>query len=274
MMSRSAGSERHGSQLTDCARPVHLTPLDSRISRHVGGWHSPALGQHMPVVSYGSHGRPLLLFPTAAADFLENERFFLVKSVEPFLLHGRVRLFSIDSINRQAWMDHALGVEEQARRQALYMQYLEEELVPHIRRMCGDDRLRVGTAGASFGAFHAANALFRRPDLFDTTIAMSGFYDLAPDYLRGHSDDNTYYNNPVWYLPGLSGEYLNLLRHRARIIIVSGQGAYEAPDASRRLSEILGRKGIPHVLDLWGHDVNHDWPWWRKMLPYYVDNLY
>ena len=64
------------------------------------------------------------------------------------------------------------------------------------------------------------------------------------------------------------------VRHRTKIVIVTGQGAYEAPDESRRLSEILHRKGIPHVLDLWGHDVNHDWPWWREMLPYHADRLY
>jgi esterase/lipase superfamily enzyme len=226
----------------------------------------------MPIVSYGHAGRPLLLFPTAAADYLENERFYLVKSVEPFLASGRIRLFSIDSCNRWAWMDTSLTVREQARRQALYSDYVENEVVPYIRGACGDQA--IGTTGASFGAFHAANALFRRPDLFDTVVAMSGFYDLAPDYLQGYSDDNSYYNNPLWYLPGLDEDYLTLLRTRARIIIVSGQGAYEAPDASRRLSEILSKKSIPHVLDLWGHDVNHDWPWWRKMLPHYVDNLY
>lgn len=26
-------------------------------------------------------------------------------------------------------------------------------------------------------------------------------------------------------------------------------------------------------LDMWGHDVDHDWPWWRKMLPYYLESL-
>lgn len=253
---------------------MDLSPLDSRIPRRVDGWRSPALHVHMPIVAYGDRGRPLLLFPTAAADFLENERFFLVKSVEPFLLQGRIRLFSIDSINRHAWMDGALPVAEQARRQALFMTYVEDEVVPHMQRVCGDAERRIGTTGASFGAFHAANSLFRRPDLFDTVIGMSGFYDLAQDYLRGYSDDNCYYNNPAWYLPGLTGRALDLLRARCRIIMVSGQGAHESPDASRRMSEILSRKGIAHVLDLWGHDVNHDWPWWRKMLPYYVDNLY
>jgi len=36
---------------------------------------------------------------------------------------------------------------------------------------------------------------------------------------------------------------------------------------------VLAAKQIPHTLDLWGHDVNHDWPWWRKMLPHYIDKL-
>ncbi len=252
---------------------MDLGPLNPATPRRLDGWHSPVLGLDMPIASYGDRGRPLLLFPTAAADHLENERFHLVKSVEPFIAAGRIRLFSIDSCNRWTWMDPSLPVPEQARRQAAYSRYIEEEVVAYVRRLCRSEE-GIGAAGASFGAFHAANAAFRRPDLFDTLIGMSGFYDLAFDYLRGYSDDNCYYNNPVWYLPGLVGEYLDALRKRCRIIIVTGQGAYEAPGESKRLAEILSRKGVPHVLDLWGHDVNHDWPWWRKMLPHYVENLY
>lgn len=248
--------------------------VSASTPRDIGGWHSPILGMTMPIVRYGDRGRPLLLFPTTAADFLENERFWLVKSVEPLIQVGRIQVFSIDSIDRWAWLDRSLPVPEQARRQALYSKYVEKEVVPHVRRVCGDPDLRLGATGASFGAFHAANAVFRRPDCFDTLIAMSGFYDLAPDYLHGHADDNCYYNNPVWYLPGLSGSYLNLLRGASRIVIVSGQGVYEAPGESRRLAELLERKGIPHTLDLWGHDVSHDWPWWRKMLPHWAERLY
>ena len=98
-------------------------------------------------------------------------------------------------------MDSKLPVAEQARRQALYARYIEDEVVPYIRHACGDPEVRIATAGASFGAFHAANTLCRRPDLFDATIAMSGFYDLEPDYLKGYSDANCYFNNPAWYLP-------------------------------------------------------------------------
>lgn len=247
--------------------------LDRRLPRRIDGWHSPILGMGMPIASYGWAGKPILLFPTAAADFLENERFFLIKAVEPALFEGKVRVFSIDSINRHAWMDDKLPVREQARRQMLYARYIEDEVVPYIRAACGDGGARITTTGASFGAFHAANSLFRRPDLFAGTIAMSGFYDLGPDYLHGYGDDNVYYNNPTSYLPGLEGRSLELLRTASSLNIVTGQGAYEAPDASRAISAVLAAKQIPHTLDLWGHDVNHDWPWWRKMLPHYIDKL-
>jgi len=247
--------------------------VDPSLPRVIDGWRSPRLGLSMPIVSYGYAGMPILLFPTAAADFLENERFFLVKAIESALVAGRVRLFSIDSINSYAWMDKETPVPEKARRQALYSAYIEEEVVPYIRNVCRDGGARALTTGASFGAFHAANAFFRRPDLFGGTIAMSGFYDLAPNYLHGYRDDNVYFNNPMWYLPGVEGAALDRMRHDARIVIVSGQGAYEAPDASRALSEMLHAKGIPHWLDLWGHDIRHDWPAWRQMLPSHLSQM-
>jgi esterase/lipase superfamily enzyme len=39
------------------------------------------------------------------------------------------------------------------------------------------------------------------------------------------------------------------------------------------LKRILDDKGIPHWIDVWGYDVNHDWPWWRQMMPYFLSHL-
>ena len=142
--------------------------------------------------------------------------------------------------------------------------------MPYVRHVVGDPGARLAASGASFGAFHAANQFFRRPDLFDTLVAMSGFYDLVPDYTRGYMTDDVYFNNPMSFLANLEGGYLEALRHACQIHILTGQGAYEAPDASRRLSDLLWRRGIGHNLDVWGHDVNHDWPWWRRMLDLYI----
>ena len=63
------------------------------------------------------------------------------------------------------------------------------------------------------------------------------------------------------------------MRQADSIYILSGQGAYEDPKRSQNLADILEAKGIPHSLELWGHDVNHDWPWWRKMLPHWLGRL-
>jgi hypothetical protein len=46
-----------------------------------------------------------------------------------------------------------------------------------------------------------------------------------------------------------------------------GQGDYEDPDRSKQLSGILSQKEFPTRWICGGADVNHDWPWWRKMLP-------
>jgi esterase/lipase superfamily enzyme len=247
--------------------------VDPRMPRRIDRWRSPALGLEMPIVTYGHAGHPVLLFPTAAADFLENERFWLVKAIEPLIMAGRIRVFSIDSINRLAWMDRKLPVPEQARRQALYSRYIEDEVVPFMRHIVGHGTVRAVTTGASFGCFHAANALFRRPDLFSGVIGMSGFYDLSGGYFKGYSDDNCYFNNPMWYVANMEGEALTMLRERSSITLVAGQGAYEKPEATERFHDVLDAKGIPHVFDKWGHDVNHDWPWWRKMLPHYLERL-
>jgi esterase/lipase superfamily enzyme len=245
--------------------------IDPALPKDIFGWHSSRLGMDMPIVRYGREGHALLLFPTAAADFLENERFFLIKSIEPLIFAGKVQVFCIDSINKHAWMNQRLPIPEKARRQALYSGYIENEVVPHIRRAVGNESARIATSGASFGAFHAANMFFRRPDLFDTLIAMSGFYDLAPDYLDGYGGDDVFYNNPMWFVRGIAHPAtLETLRTQSQIFVVTGQGKWEAPHASERFSELLDHKAIPHTFDKWGFDVEHDWPWWRRMLPHYL----
>ena len=244
--------------------------LSPDIRREVFGWRSPRLGIDMPIVRYGAWGKTLLLFPTAQADFLEHERFFLIKSIEPLIRAGRVNVFSIDSINKHAWMNDSVPVPTQARRQALYSGYVEEEVLPHIRRCLQNPSARIMVGGASFGAFHAANQFFRRPDLFDTLIAMSGFYDLVPGYLRGFMNEDAYFNNPMSFIPNLTDHgHLQAIRS-GQVHIMTGQGAHERPDKSKQFSSALWNKGIWNNLDLWGHDQPHDWPTWRAMLPYYL----
>jgi len=63
------------------------------------------------------------------------------------------------------------------------------------------------------------------------------------------------------------------MQRTCRLILVSGRGAWEKPEASQAFSDLLSVKSIPHIMDFWGEDVSHDWPWWRRMLPHYLGYL-
>ena len=239
------------------------------MHREIHNWWSPSLNRDMPLAVYGHYGFALLMFPTAAADFLEAERFYLIESIKDFINAGKVKVFSIDSVNNESWLNQDMHPRHRSIRHQQYNQYITEEVVPFIHNHCQSKVMTI-TTGASVGAFHAANSLFRRPDLFDGTIAMSGIYDLKY-YTNGYYDDDVYFNSPIDYLPGLNDESnLPMLQHKQHIYILTGQGSYEAPDRARDLANMLSSKGIPHHLDVWGHDMGHDWPTWRSMLPHYL----
>jgi esterase/lipase superfamily enzyme len=221
----------------------------------------------MEIAVYGHYGFALLMFPTASADFLEYERFGLINAIAPFIDSGKLKAFSINSINNESWLNDSVPPPYRAIRHQQYNQYVVDEVVPFIRNNTSQETMII-TTGASLGALHAANTFFRRPDIFEGTIAMSGSYDIKA-YSKGYYDDNCYFNSPVDYLPNLTdGRILEQLRSKHHIYILSGQGAYEAPERSVQLGRILASKGIPHHVDLWGHDIPHDWPTWLAMLPH------
>src|SRR5437868_9050451 len=226
------------------------------MRRDTTSWFSNNLGMEMPLVAYGHAGYPLLMFPTAAADYLEYERFHLVDAIKDFIEAGQIRAYSINSVNKYSLLNKESHPAWKVEMLARYDRYVCDEVIPLIRNECGDDARPI-TTGASLGAYLAANTFFKHPDLFRGTIAMSGSYDIY-NYLEQHYDDNVYYNNPSMYLKNLDDHYhLPRLRQSDFVVIASGQGSYEAPDRSREFSALLNSKNIPHRLELWGHDVNH-----------------
>ena len=218
---------------------------------------------------YGHYGFSLLLLPTAAADFLEYERFLLIDSIREHIDAGKVKVFSINSINAESWLNRNMHPRDKAIRHTQFNSYVYEEVVPFLKTKSGQDTPII-ICGASLGALHSANLFFKRPDLIDGVIAMSGNYDLST-YTDGYHDEDVYFNSPIQYLPNLNDDYfLPKLQGGRHIHILTGSGSYETPEASKRFSDVLHAKGIPHELDIWGPDMPHDWPTWRAMLPHYL----
>lgn len=239
------------------------------MERKLDAWYSPSLNKNMEIAMYGHYGFALLLIPTAAADYLEYERFLLLDVIQPYIDAGKVKVFSINSINSESWLNSKMHPRHKSMRHQQFNDYIYREVVPYIRHNTSQET-GIITCGASLGALHAANLYFRRPDLIAGTIAMSGVYDLTT-YTDGYFDEDVYFNSPMHYLERLHDDhFLPMLQRSNHVHILTGSGDYESPSASRNFSALLDHKGIPHELDVWGHDMRHDWPTWRAMLPHYL----
>ncbi len=245
------------------------------MRREITGWYSERLFQHMPLVAYGHYGPPVLMLPTAAADYLEYERFQLIDALSWWFENGRAKAYSVNSVNKQALLNDATAPWDKIEWLKRYDSYLINEVLPLISSDCGGGDVKPMLFGISLGATLAATTFFKHPDRFSGVMLIAGSYDLR-GYMDGHYNDDVYFNNTVDFVAGLNDDYyLPILRHGGKkIIIFTGQGQFEAPNRARQLSGILAAKGIPHQLDVWGHDVTHDWPWWRKCVPEYFGQLF
>ena len=116
----------------------------------------------------------------------------------------------------------------------------------------------------------AVNLYLRRPDIFCGCLALSGIYTAHYGF-GDYMDELVYMNSPVDYMKNFPEDhpYMQLFRSQ-KAVICCGQGDWEQPDTTWLLKRIFEAKHIPIWVDLWGHDVNHDWNWWYKQVAYYM----
>jgi esterase/lipase superfamily enzyme len=226
------------------------------------------------VIRYGHFGRPVIVFPSEQGRAWDYESNGMVDAVADLVEAGRVKLYCVDSFDGDSWSDTGSPLEERARRHQAYAGWITDHVVPLIR---GDSPGSDGyvATGCSMGAFHALNLALTRADLFPVAICQSGSYDPSRWHAWGERGDAAYFNNPTDYVPQLHGEHLEWLRSRVQILLVAGEGPWEThpteslPQA-RQMAGLLAERGIPHELDIWGHDSAHDWPWWRKQIAHHL----
>jgi len=232
---------------------------------------SRRLGQDMEFKVYGHAGKPLIVFPSACGRFYEFEDFGMVDAIASFIEAGRVRLYTLDSIDCEAWLAHWMYPGDRGMRHEQYEDYVMQEVLPFVHEHSGYHGKSI-TIGCSMGAYHAANFFFKHPDRFDGVIALSGMY--GPEYFVGsYMDDAVYFNFPLCYLPRLTDPAFLEQFRQSQIIICVGQGAWEEDSLreTRALEVTLRNLDVPAQFDYWGLDVAHDWPWWRKQLPYLLE---
>jgi esterase/lipase superfamily enzyme len=244
------------------------------MNREVASLWSDALGASGTVIRYGHWGRPVLVFPSEQGQAYDFENNGMIGAIGELLDAGRVKVYCVDSYDAASWSNTDIPLEERARRHGLYESWILHSVLPWISEDYGGGAPEVATLGCSLGAFHAANFALKRADLFPLAMCFSGSYDSASWRSWGERGIEAYFNNPMDYVGHLQGEQLDWLRGRVSLLLVCGQGQWEdttgSLDSTRRFAGLLADKGIRHELDLWGHDVPHDWPSWRAQLAHHM----
>ncbi|MBR6114829.1 MAG: esterase family protein [Oscillospiraceae bacterium] len=239
---------------------------------------SGELGRTMPLKIYGHAGKPVLFIPCQDGRFFDFENFGMTDTFAPWIDSGQCMVFSIDTVDAETWSDRDGDPYLRIRRHEQWINYITREVVPFARdwtnrRNGWDGYPGLMSFGCSMGATHALNLYLRFPDLFDRCLALSGVYN-ASYFLGDYMDEVVYRNSPTDYMANLPADHPFIEEYnRHRAVVCVGQGAWEEQWSTRELDRRFHELGINIWVDFWGPDVNHDWPWWHKQVPYFLPYL-
>ena len=139
-------------------------------------WWSKHLGREMALKVYGHWGQPFIVFPCSRGRYFDYEGMGMIGAIAGFIDAGKIKLFCVDSVDEESWYNFAVSPAERNARHEAYGKYILDEVVPFVRDSCRSPRGRIMANGCSMGAYHALNFFFKRPDVFEGTIALSGLY--------------------------------------------------------------------------------------------------
>lgn len=223
----------------------------------------------MGLVVYGHWGPPLLVFSTSGGDEWEMDRQGMISALAGFIDEGRVKIFAVNANLSDSFANKDAHPSHRSHMQVEYDAYVRHEVVPFIYQHCQSETIPISTMGVSLGAYHAANTLFKHPDVVKRCYALSGVYDMKR-FMDGTYDDNFYFNNPVDYMANMDDPDVRAQLATCDIHLATGHGPWEDKGPTYRMAEILTSKGIPHALDDWGSMGGHDWPYWKHQMREYL----
>jgi esterase/lipase superfamily enzyme len=237
--------------------------------------YSPAIGRDMQLLVFGHYGPPMIAFPSGGGQFFDFENNGMIEAVAGWIDSGRVKIYCPEGLDHETWLNHGADPGWRAYRHTHYQDYIVNNLVPFIHADCQTPGIKIGLTGCSLGAYHSANFALKFPQLFHYALCMSGRYNIS-EIAGGDDGMELYFNNPLGYIYHIQGESLEFIRRQTHLVLVCGQGAWEdrCLHDTNRLADLLAEKSISHERDIWGHDVEHHWYWWRKQIAHHFGKLF
>ena len=148
----------------DGVEPTHSV----NVAFKAGVDRADRIGTEVRVRVYGHYGQPVLVFPTSGGDEREYEGQGMIDALGHHIQAGRVKLFCINSVNNDSWYNKGIHPADRVRFQVGYDATVSNEILPFIEDHCKTRGIAITTTGASFGAYHAANTLFKPRESFCT----------------------------------------------------------------------------------------------------------
>lgn len=225
-------------------------------------WFTEYLEREFEMLVFGNNGYPVLLFPGAKGKFFQPKDEGLIESATQLIEEGKIKVYCPDSIDADSWFNWSIQPADRVKTHNGYENVILNDVIEFIKY--DTDKERIALAGCGMGGYHAANLAFRHPEIVSHLISIGGFFNIK-QFIFGHYDDNSYFNNPPDYLPNLNDEwYLEKIRQMG---ILLSTGEYDSSlEENIKLSNILSSKKINHILDV-KPAFDNTWQNWRNVFP-------
>jgi len=241
--------------------------MKSIIERKRHSWKSPSLGKKMELITYGTSGTPVIIFPSEEGTCSEWEETGMIDALGQQIEDEYNQFYCVNSVAVESLLNKDADPSVRIRRQAQYEQYIVDELIPYIKKQNKNSYLIL--AGAFLGAYYAMLIALKHPDKINKVIGISGTYNIKP-YLDGYYDDTVYFNNPVDFLPNINNK--NTLQQISdidmRLLSYSND---PQRSSSERMSDALWLKNIDHNFYVWDEKTSDPWNLVDSM---FIEHLY
>lgn len=232
------------------------------MQREYVKWKSPSLGRDMEMLVFGKEGTPVLIFPTEHGNLYEWEEHGAIDTLTEQLELGYNQLFCVDTLVKESFLNKDVEPYTRLMRENQYEMYILDEVLPYINEV--NNNPFIIAAGAELGAYQALRMGLKHPELFDKILSISGYFDINI-FLDGFKDDNSYYNNPIEFIPNLNNQSILKAISGIDIRIISYLTDPNKSE-SQKMSDILWLKFLQHDITVWNDETSNPWSLYPFML--------
>ena len=221
----------------------------------------------MELLQFGHAGDAYIVFPTSIGAFFEYEDRGMIAALADKIEGGNLQLFCVSTDDDETFYGKHLHPRVRIDRYLAWERYLLEELVPFAANSSGRPRRSASPAAASAPITRSSWRCGIR------TSSRRASPWAAPSTSSASSTATTIRTRTCsarrWFLPGLADPWFLDRHRRNKWVLVTGERDICRAD-TEQAAALLGSKGIPHSLHVWGNGSEHDWPEWRRMASAYI----